>query len=435
MNLSTKKSFLSLLIATAFLTGCQSEQNSASDNQASTVTTSALSSKNTTLPYGRSKKITADPIIVEPVVADPIVADPIVADPIAVEPVVADPIVAEPQPVVVACAAGNANIEGLITDKATGVGLSNVQVNIGGCTTTTDAQGFYKLTNIISNDKAVVVFDAVGYARNSTIVQIDQYLEGTTTLSPNYLDFALDKYTNTNTGDSQNEMNWKVEYGFGLLIPGGIYTDTAGNAYTGQVTASRFYRKQTEGSKAIAFPGSYSGKNSSGVIVPFVSYGFVAIDLRDANGTALGVSDNITLTFPATGATDNILPLWYYDYDQGLWIEEGYAQLQADNSYMGVISHAGSWSLSKPIDIATGVYRGRIVDINKLPQGDVRISAVGDNWVSTDYSTDADGYFEIEVVPNSPFTLAAYHYKDNYGADYNGTIAAIASGNIVEEAL
>ncbi len=314
-------------------------------------------------------------------------------------------------------------------------GLPNVQVNIGGCTTTTDTQGFYKLANITSNDRAVVTFDAAGYARSSAVIQIDQYLEGTTTLSPNYLEFALEKYTDTNTGDSQNEMAWKVAYGFGLYIPGGIYTDAAGNAYNGQVTARRVYRKQSESSKDVAFPGTYNGKNSSGAIVPFVSYGFVVIDLTDANGSALGISDNITLTFPATGATDEIIPLWYYDYDQGLWIEEGYAQLQADNSFMGTISHPGAWSLSKPVDIPAGVYRGRIVDINKLPQGDVRISAVSDNWVSTDYSTDADGYFEIEVVPNSPFTLSAYHYKDNYGAEYNGTIAAVASGEIVEEAL
>jgi hypothetical protein len=427
MNLSTQKSLLSLLIATAFLTGCEKEQNSASDNQVSNIAAPTLAPKerDTALPYGKSKKIVEDPIVVDPIVTDPIVTDPIVTD----------PIVTDPQPVVVACVAGNANIEGLVTDKATGVGLPNVQVNIGACTTTTDAQGFYKLANITSSDKAVVNFDAEGYVRNSAVVQIDQYLEGTTTLSPNYLKFALNKYTNTNTGDSQNAMAWKVAYGFGLLIPGGIYTDTAGKAYIGQVTASRFYRKQTEGSKDVAFPGTYSGKNSNGAIVPFVSYGFVVIDLKGADGSALGVSDYITLTFPATGATDDIIPLWYYDYDRGLWIEEGYAQLQVDNSYVGAISRPGTWSLSKPVDILTGIYRGRIVDINKLPQGDVRISAVSDNWVSTDYSTDADGFFEIEVVPNSAFTLKAYHYKENYAADYDGTITAVASGEIVEEAL
>jgi len=478
MNLSTKKSFLSLLIATAFLTGCQNEQNSTSDNQASTVAASTMAPKNTNLPYGRSKKIAADPIVVEPVAIEPIVADPVVVEPVAVEPIVADPVVVEPvavepivtdpvvvepvavepiitdpvvvepvaiepiitdpvavepQPVVVTCVAGNANTEGLVADKATGAGLPNVQVNIGGCTTTTDAQGFYKLANITSNDRAVVTFDAAGYARSSAVIQIDQYLEGTSTISPNYLEFALEKYTDTNTGDSQNEMNWRVAYGFGLYIPGGIYTDAAGNAYSGQVTARRVYRKQAENSKDVAFPGTYRGKNSNGAIVPFVSYGFVVIDLTDANGSALGVSDNITLTFPATGATDDIIPLWYYDYDRGLWIEEGYAQLQADNSYMGTISHPGAWSLSKPVDTPAGVFRGRILNEDGTPAGDVRVHAVGDNWVSSDLSTEADGSFEIEVIPDSSFQLEAYNYKDKYKAVYNDIIPAVASGEIVED--
>ncbi len=323
--------------------------------------------------------------------------------------------------------------QGVVKDSTTGEGIANVQVSVGSYSAITDAQGYYELANIPADDRAVVTFDAEDYARNSAVVQIDQYLEGTSTISPNYLEFALDKYSETNTGDSENELAWNVENGFGLYIPGGIYTDAAGNAYNGQVTARRVYRKQSESSTDVAFPGTYSGKNSSGAIVPFVSYGFVVIDLTDANGSALGVSDNITLTFPATGATDEIIPLWYYDYDQGLWIEEGYAQLQADNSYMGTISHTGTWSLSKPVDIPAGVFRGRILNEDGTPASDVRVYAVGDNWVSSDLSTEADGSFEIEVIPDSSFQLEAYNYKDKYKAMYTGTISAIASGAVVEE--
>jgi hypothetical protein len=147
----------------------------------------------------------------------------------------------------------------------------------------------------------------------------------------------------------------------------------------------------------------------------------------------LGVSDNITLTFPATGATDDIIPLWYYDYDRGFWIEEGYAQLQADNSYMGEISHTGTWSLNKPIDLPAGVFRGRILNENGIPAGDVRVLAVGENWIATDLSTAADGSFEIEVIPDSSFQLEVYNYKDRYKAMYTGTIPTVASGEIVEE--
>ncbi|MGB5966188.1 MAG: hypothetical protein WBG65_11775, partial [Sulfurimonadaceae bacterium] len=67
------------------------------------------------------------------------------------------------------------------------------------------------------------------------------------------------------------------------------------------------------------------------------------------------------------------------------------------------------------------------------PVSDVRVHAIGNNWIATDLSTDADGIFEIEVIPDSSFQLAAYNYKDKYEAMYNGTIPAIASGDIVED--
>jgi hypothetical protein len=100
---------------------------------------------------------------------------------------------------------------------------------------------------------------------------------------------------------------------------------------------------------------------------------------------------------------------------------------------MGTISHTGTWSLSKPIDTPAGVYRGRILNEDGTPASDVRVLAVGENWIATDLSTAADGSFEIEVIPDSSFQLEAYNYKDKYKAMYNGTIPTIASGEIVED--
>jgi len=128
----------------------------------------------------------------------------------------------------------------------------------------------------------------------------------------------------------------------------------------------------------------------------------------------------------------NIIPLWYYDYDQGLWIEEGYAERQTDGTYRGEISHPGTWSLSQPIEEGVGIYRGRIINEDGTPASDVRVHALGNNWISSDLTTDENGLFEIEVIPGSSFQLAAYNYKDKYKAMYNSTISAIASGDIIE---
>jgi len=88
--------------------------------------------------------------------------------------------------------------------------------------------------------------------------------------------------------------------------------------------------------------------------------------------------------------------------------------------------------LNRPIEDDPGIYRGHITYTDGTPAQDVRIYALGDNWSSNDLSTDEDGIFELEVISESSFHLKAYNYKDKYDAYYNGTIAAIVSGEIVE---
>ena len=312
--------------------------------------------------------------------------------------------------------------QGQVTD-IDGIPLSNVEVTIGSHTTTTDAQGFYELKDIAVSDKAVVTFKHESYYLNSEIIAIKGYSNGTT-LSPNYLEFALDKYDDSQNDDSQNEKLWSEN--FGIEIPGGIYTDEEGNDYSGNVIAEVAYEDVSTEKGRDVFPGAYEGKNSNDVIVPFVSYGFMVIDLKDENGTALNISGDIVLTFhTAIGATADIIPLWYYDYAQGVWIEEGYATRLADGKYEGTVSHPGTWSLSQPIEDAASVYTDRILYPDGTPVTNLRVHAVGNNWIRTDLSTDENGEFEIEVIPGEDFKLKAYHYEDKYGAE-SGTIPAVA---------
>ena len=320
--------------------------------------------------------------------------------------------------------------QGQVMDSHSGNGLANVKVSIGEHTVTTDAQGFYELTDIDVNDRAVVTFKHEGYYTHSKIISIKQYSYGTT-LSPNYLDFALDKYDAQHNDDSQNEKWWR--YSFGIKIPGGIYTDNEGNDYGGNAIASVAYEDVSTDKGRDAFPGAYEGKNSNDVIVPFVSYGFMVIDLKDENGAELGTSDDISLTFhSAEGATSESIPLWYYDYAQGIWIEEGYATRLPDGKYEGTVSHPGTWSLSQPIENDPGTYTDRIVYPDGTPVKNLRVHAIGKNWIRTDLYTDENGVLEIEVIPGEEFGLKVYHSSNKYGAKFNGQIAAVASGEIVD---
>ncbi|EIF51175.1 carboxypeptidase-like regulatory domain-containing protein [Sulfurovum sp. AR] len=318
--------------------------------------------------------------------------------------------------------------EGQVIDRATGRGLANVEVNIESHTTTTDANGFYRLNNIAVNDNAVVNFEKDGYLFGSTKVQI-KALSGDNTPSTNYLEYTLDTYNTQWSYDSQDGSTSAA-----VEIPAGtIHTDESENVYNGVVYSRWLFKDTMTAEGRDAFPGAFEGMNNNGIVVPFVSYGLMSVELKDENGASLSLSENITLALPSvTGTTENILSLWYYDYDQGLWIEDGFAERQSDGTYLGEISHPGTWSLSQPIEVEVGIYRGYILNVDGSPMSDARVYAVGDNWISSDLSTDQNGQFELEVIPGNNFQLSAYNYKDQYEATYNGIMPIIASGNIVE---
>ena len=111
----------------------------------------------------------------------------------------------EPTPV---CKSGPAMQQGQVKDSISGIGIANVTVMVDGCTAQTDAEGFYQLNDIAVSDKAMVTFKHHGYYTNSEIITIKEYSDGTT-LSPNYLEFALDSYDTQNNADSQNEKWWR----------------------------------------------------------------------------------------------------------------------------------------------------------------------------------------------------------------------------------
>jgi len=326
----------------------------------------------------------------------------------------------------------NITHKGVVKDPQTGNGVANVTVTLGTVTTTTDSQGFYTLNNVTASDEAVVRFEKEGYLLGATTLEVKALTESNES-TPNYVEYAM----------TQNNYRWDYQssdeiQGAHIIIDASVaYNDMQGDSYTGTNTAELTYLDITSIEGKNAFPGDFSGINSNGVTVQFSSYGLISLLLKDNKGEGLTLAPNetITLRFDTTPSLEQqtTLPLWYYDYEQGLWFEEGTAELQQDGTYKGEVSHLGTWSINLPLEEEVGVYRGRMVDSNGEAKSHVRVEAVGANWISRDLTTDEDGFFELEVVPNSSFTLSAYDYESHYGANYNGTIAPIASGDSVED--
>jgi len=317
---------------------------------------------------------------------------------------------------------------GQVKDFNTGKGLANVKVSLGNSATITNADGFYTFSGLSPVKEAIVTFEKEGYLIGSTKIEIKSLSEKHT-VSPNYVEYAL--YT--------SDYNYKTEENIDssrVFVDTSTLVDSKGNTYSGSTFVNLTILDSTEKAFLPTFPGAFKGINSNGKIVRFTSYGLISIDIKDDNGNALHLSDNdvATLVFHVPSSENEaIIPLWYYDKRKRSWTEEGYAQLQDDGTYKGEVTHLGTWSMNKPIDDAPGIYTDRILYPDGTPVKDLRIYAVGKNWISADLSTDENGVFKIEVVPGEAFGLQAYHYSDKYAAKFNGSIPAITAGEIVSK--
>ncbi len=317
---------------------------------------------------------------------------------------------------------------GQVKDFNTGKGLANVKVSLGNSTTTTDSNGFYTFSGLSPVKEAIVTFVKEGYLIGSTKIEIKSLSEKHT-VSPNYLEYAL----------YASDYHYKTEENIDssrVFVDTSSLVDSKGNTYSGSAFVDLTILDSTEKAFLPTFPEAFKGINSNGDLVQFISFGLISIDIKDDSGNTLHLSDNdiATLVFHVPSSEkEETIPLWYYDKSKRSWIEEGYAQLQDDGTYKGEVSHLGTWSINKVIDDAPAVYTDRILYPDGTPVQNLRIYAVGKNWITADLSTDENGVFKIEVVPGEAFGLQAYHYSDKYAAKFNGTIPALTAGETVNK--
>ena len=77
------------------------------------------------------------------------------------------------------------------------------------------------------------------------------------------------------------------------------------------------------------------------------------------------------------------------------------------------------------------IYTDRIIDTDGKSVTNLRVDTISDNWIRTDLSTDENGEFEIEVIPDEQFTLQVYDYDKKTYATYSGKITVDAAGDII----
>lgn len=311
---------------------------------------------------------------------------------------------------------GNGEVSGVMKDllitghvrDAEGNPLSGVKVSSGTSVMQTNASGMFSFSKIdVVNNRSVIRFAKEGYF---DIVRSLESANGDWEVVMCVKGNGDISSTNTYSSDKAQTI---TAGGMKIDMPeNGYMVDETGEPYNGAVNTEMVYLDPNNENFSEMMPGGdLAATRTDGSDTRLVSYGMTAVNMTDAQGNKLQLREGskATLTFPIPeGMTDNLpasIPLWSFNESNGLWEEEGVAQLQG-NVYVGEVSHFSWVNLDEPEE--EGTIKGHVRDSNGRAVTNIRV-----NVGQTSVTTDGSGYYESQVPAERPFELKIN--PDSYG--------------------
>ena len=280
--------------------------------------------------------------------------------------------------------------------------MANAIVRVGAKATTTDENGFFQFRNIEMNSRGTYV-----------TVNRDGFFPGSTRLFPqngstNYTKIEL--LPKTVVGSIPGNAGGSVDVsGATISLPANGVVDAMNNTYEGDVQVAAHWLNPTARNLNDIMPGGLQGVNKENREVGMATFGMMAVELQDANGNELQVAPGrkAELTFPVPaelqGNAPAEIPLWSFDEEVGLWIEEGSATLQG-NVYVGEVSHFSFWNIDWPTEV---IYlTGTVVNDSGDPVANQLVSLTLTDLGLTGYGyTNEDGVFATLAPADEPILV------------------------------
>jgi hypothetical protein len=123
------------------------------------------------------------------------------------------------------------------------------------------------------------------------------------------------------------------------------------------------------------------------------------------------------------------IPLWYFNEETGLWVEEGIAERKG-NVYVGKVKHFSWHNLDYPAERIE--VKGKVTDCKEQPLK-VRVSLTGGGASTTTFS-DSNGNYSFFAPSGIPLTVTvkSEHYAD-YSPEVSHEIPSQMGGSIVSQ--
>lgn len=298
------------------------------------------------------------------------------------------------------------NLVGQIID-ADGAVVPNAMVQVGEHTTHSNELGLFRFNDIKMNSRGTYI----------TAVQ-DGYFLGSDRIYPlngstNFSRIQL--LTKTLAGTVTNTDGGTIDVsGAKVIFEPNSIVDEQGNIVDGDVQVFAQWLNPAAENLGDFMPGGLVGINTEREEVTMTSMGMLVVELLDAAGNELNLADDkeAVLQFPIPTSLRNIapstIPLWHFDEEAGLWIEEGSAILEKD-AYIGSVKHFTFWNVDFPYGTETVDIQGclKYEDGTPVPLYTFTVSIEGFGTIIWG-QTDNQGQFHGPVPINEVLVFEFY---------------------------
>ena len=311
---------------------------------------------------------------------------------------------------------------GKVTNQE-GIGLPGAQVSIGNQFAETDGNGVFMIKNAI-------VYERFGHIK----VERAGYINGSRSVVPaigtNIVNIQLLRKEVTQTVSSGEVQEINLSNGASVSLEG-MYSLEDGSSYNGDVFVSVHHLDPSDESIREQMPGMLFGQDSQNNPSMLQTYGMLSVELTGTAGEKLDISSGstATLTMPLDASmvanAPSQIPLWWFDEDNGYWVEEGEATLQG-NAYVGNVSHFSFWNC----DVSAGAVDLciNITDQNQNPIAGIYAEIDTQNYGMTGGYSNSNGVVCGWVPENETLNVAYYGdcvvTSNNLGTSIFGPYAA-----------
>ncbi len=285
--------------------------------------------------------------------------------------------------------------------------MQGVKVSGGGETTITDNYGVFLLSNAaFTGDFCYIKAEKNGYFIGSNTVhgQAGQELLTEITMQ------AQDNIVVYPSGEAKEIV---LSNGSVVSFPANAIKKAEGSLYNGNVhVAVATIHPDDKNFLRLIPGGDLRAYTLAGENVQLYSFGMLNVELFDDAGNKLQLASGkeATLTFPISptqiAAATATMPLWYFDEEKGVWIEDGMAYKKG-NTYVGNVKHFTPFNIDRP-EVRARV-KAKIINCYGTPLANAALKID-----QRRYFTNSFGEFTGLTFANAPFEIE-YYDKDAKG--------------------